>query len=486
MRTIAFVTSLTLLVCLVGCGPGQSENQRPVARINIDSELVPVGEQVVLDGSESSDPDGDPLIHRWSLETPSGSSATLSRSRGEEVSFTPDVIGDYSVELVVDDGALESAPRAVVITATESNANQAPVADAGSDIRAEPGQEVMLDATGSSDPDGDTLTYAWAVDRMPDDSEAELSDPTDAQPSFTPDLPGTYVFEVTVTDPDGASDDDLVVVEVVQVNPNDPPVADAGDAQTVEVGTEATLDASGSSDPNGDTLSFEWTLDSAPQGSTAMVESAEQEIASLTPDVEGEYVVMLSVDDGEAIDTDTVTVTAEPALPCLIIGEMYEGASFNKAVEIFNCGDDTIDLADFGYCLVQNDNTTCNKQLAFDGQLAAGDVRLFCHPDLVWDSTQSDICDVRDTVVNFNGDDRMFIFEDSDGSGNYTTSDAVVDAFGQISDRPSSTPWADGDFRRCNFEQFDGTGAFDDTLYYERVDIGDMSDLGVAPTEGCP
>jgi hypothetical protein len=481
---VAAVTCLAFLP--LACGPGESENQAPIAQISVDDNVVDVDEEVFLDGSDSSDPNGDTLIHRWTLSTPSGSASALNKRRGPNVSFVPDVDGEYTVELVVDDGLAESSPAAVVISAREADGNQPPTADAGSDITAEPQQEVTLDGTNSSDPDGDSLTYNWTIDSEPTDATASLDDPTSSEPTFTPGVSGTWVFELEVVDPEGETDTDMVVVEVVQVNPNDPPVAEAGDPQTVEVGTQVTLDGSASSDPNGDTLSFQWAIDSSPADSTAALSDADQSTAILTPDVAGEYVLSLTVGDGRDTDMDMVTVTAEPPLPCLIIGEVYEGASFEKAVEVFNCGDSALDVSEFGFCLVQNADTTCSRELIFSGTLAAGATRVVCHPQFVSGGPQPDFCDASDLVANFNGDDRMFVFEDTDASGTYTSDDTIVDAFGEIANQPSSKPWEDADYRRCNFEQFDGQSGFDDTVYYEKVSIGDTSDLSVAPTEGCP
>jgi hypothetical protein len=485
MRESVVLTILCLSVWPLACGPTDS-NERPAATISVDEDVVPVGQEVFLDGSESVDPDSDPLIYRWSLRAPSGSAAELGNGRAQRVSFTPDIEGDYTVQLTVDDGALESQTESVIISARVMDNNEPPVADAGTDITTEPEQTVKLDATGSTDPDGDTLTFAWSIESKPSGTETTLDDPTVARPSFVPDVAGSYIFEVVVSDTDGESDSDMVVVEVVQVNPNDPPMAEAGEPVTVEAGTEVRLDGGESSDPNGDPLAFQWTLDSAPDSSSGTIKDPGQQIATFTPDVAGEYVFSLTVDDGNATDSDTVTISAEPPLPCLIIGEMYEGASFDKAVEIYNCGDSTVELSDFGVCLVQNADTTCSRDFAFVGQLAAGATRVVCHPDFAWNTTQSDACTTRDTVANFNGDDRMYIFEDIDGTGSYTSGDLVVDAFGEIANQPTSKPWEAADYRRCNFEQYDGSGAFDHTNYYEKLDTSDKSHLGRPPSEGCP
>jgi hypothetical protein len=86
----------------------------------------------------------------------------------------------------------------------EPPANRSPVASAGAAQTVSTGTAVTLDASASSDPDGDSLSYAWNL-VGPAGSTATLATPTTTRPSFTPDLPGTYVATVTVADGRGAS-----------------------------------------------------------------------------------------------------------------------------------------------------------------------------------------------------------------------------------------------------------------------------------------
>jgi len=98
---------------------------------------------------------------------------------------------------------------------------------------------------------------------------------------------------------------------------NELPVADAGADQTVMVGQTATLDASGSYDPEGETLTYTWELIQAPTGGAAALSSTSGVTVELTPDLEGAWVVRLVVNDGKMdSQADTVQVTATGDLPC--------------------------------------------------------------------------------------------------------------------------------------------------------------------------
>lgn len=94
---------------------------------------------------------------------------------------------------------------------------------------------------------------------------------------------------------------------------NEPPEADAGFDQHVDVGETVSLDASASSDPDGDPLDYEWALLSAPSGSNALILSDTSEFATLQPDLAGVYEIELTVSDGDLEDTDDVNVIAEDA-----------------------------------------------------------------------------------------------------------------------------------------------------------------------------
>ncbi len=101
-------------------GPcGDERNQPPKADAGEDV-CVLFGDQVVLDGSESSDPEGEPLTYQWAvIKSPNGSSATLGSSTAATTPFNPDRLGDYVIELEVDDGELSDTDKVRVGVAME-------------------------------------------------------------------------------------------------------------------------------------------------------------------------------------------------------------------------------------------------------------------------------------------------------------------------------------------------------------------------------
>lgn len=90
-------------------------------------------------------------------------------------------------------------------------ADQAPSAVVSSDPFARVGATVLLDGSGSTDPEGEALTYRWTVLAAPSDSAAVLDNVTAAQPSFVPDVAGDYQFVLRVTDTHGNSSTSRVV-----------------------------------------------------------------------------------------------------------------------------------------------------------------------------------------------------------------------------------------------------------------------------------
>lgn len=215
-------------------------NHVPVAEAG-DAQLVGEGSPVNLDGSASFDSDSDPITYSWTQL--SGPTVALTGANTATPSFTapfvsaggsPGVVATLVFNLTVDDGfSPDAAAPGYSITDNQatvaidiSNINNDPIADAGSDITINEANPLQLNANGSSDPDGDALSFAWV---QVGGSTVVLSDANTPTPSFTAPFvsPGgeTLILEVTVQDGFGGSATDQVLVNVQ--NANDPPLVSA-------------------------------------------------------------------------------------------------------------------------------------------------------------------------------------------------------------------------------------------------------------------
>ena len=210
-----------------------------------------------------------------------------------------------------------------------------PVANAGSDLQATVNSSVTLNGSGSSDPDGGSLTYAWELSTRPEGSSASVTGATQATATFTPDLEGTYVATLTVTDEDGNEATDAVNIDVSEAvgsppvadirNGNGDPISEEQGNHTVSVNAPYSLDGSNSYDPDQDALTYTWEIAQAPEGSeNALLTGEDEAEAVFTPDVIGEYVIRLTVSDpsGNA-DTEEVTLVADTS-PTLISSNITE------------------------------------------------------------------------------------------------------------------------------------------------------------------
>ena len=92
-------------------------NTEPVANAGPDQKVI-AGSLVTLDGKDSYDADEDTLTYKWMVTSiPSDSSASIDDSTSATPSFVPDVVGSYVLNLVVNDGELESSADFITITA---------------------------------------------------------------------------------------------------------------------------------------------------------------------------------------------------------------------------------------------------------------------------------------------------------------------------------------------------------------------------------
>jgi len=156
-----------------------------------------------------------------------------------------------------------------------------------------------------NDPDGNPITAVWVSDPV----HGTLTLNSDGSFTYIPDANYNGSDNFTYKANDGKADSNVATVSITVNMVNDPPVASAGPDQTVEqssyAGAEVTLNGSGSSDPDGDPLTYEWTWD----GSLA---SGANPTATFPL---GSTTVTLTVSDGELSDTDTVEINVVDTTP---------------------------------------------------------------------------------------------------------------------------------------------------------------------------
>ena len=315
MLVLAAAVVLALSALMASCksnggGGNSGENTAPAANSGPDRNIS-TGSVVTLNGSGSTDADGNALTYAWSFTSaPGGSAATLSSATAVNPTFTADKDGAYVLSLVVNDGAVDSSADTVTITA--ATGNSAPVANAGLDQNVTTGSLVSLNGSNSNDANSDTLTYTWSFTSKPGSSTAALSSATAVNPTFTADMYGAYVLSLVVND--GTVDSAADTVTVTAATGNSAPVANAGLDQNVTTGSLVSLNGTSSTDANSDTLTYTWSFTSTPAGSTAAPSSATVVNPTFTADKDGAYVLNLVVNDG-TVDSaaDTVTITAATA-----------------------------------------------------------------------------------------------------------------------------------------------------------------------------
>ena len=280
-------------------------NDAPVA----DDQAVTAKESTDLEITlTATDMDGDALTFNVLSDPAHGALSGAA----PDLTYTPDVgyTGGDSFTFDASDGDAGSNVATVSITVAP---NSAPVADAGpdqtvSDSDGTGSESVILDGSGSFDPDGTIVSYVW--------KEGGTLVGTGMNPTATFGV-GIHTVTLTVTDNGGATG--LAATVVISVAPpNQAPVANAGPDQAGDEGSSIAFDGSGSSDPDGAIVAYAW--DFGDGGSATGVAAAHVYADN------GSYTVTLAVTVNQgATATNTATVTIANVAPIADAGGPYSG-----------------------------------------------------------------------------------------------------------------------------------------------------------------
>ncbi len=282
-------------------------NHPPIVKVN-DDMIVDEGTPVTLTGS-ATDPDNDPLTYAWGQY--SGPEVELSSYGDTSVSFIAPPVDPGSSKALLfiftaDDG--HGGKAAAMVKVTVKSTHISPTVSC-SDMSVLANTPVTLYAT-ISNPSGDVLIYHWKqISGIP----VKLSSSSELTPTFVSPIPngatGQLVFELTI-------DDNLVSLPgcdvLVNIGSTEaagvPPVADAGQDQTVDELTKVSLDGSAS---KGVHLKYSWEQVSGDKVTLLFSQTAQP--ALFAPPVPigetKELVFKLTVTNEFGQDSATVKIT---------------------------------------------------------------------------------------------------------------------------------------------------------------------------------
>lgn len=264
------------------------------------------GIAVRLDGSRSADPDGTIASYAWNFGN--GSSGS-----GVSPSVTYASAGTFTVTLTVTDNSGATSPPATT-SVTVNVGLQPPVANAGGPYTGSIGVPVAFTGTGSRDPDGSIVSYAWNFG-----DGGSGSGPT---PTHTYATAGAFTVTLTVTDNDNLTGTATATATITDGSGMQPPVANPGGPYAGTTGRTISFNGTASRDPDGTIVSYDWSFG---DGGTA---SGAQPLHAYA--ASGTYTVTLRVTDDtgrshSASTTATVTAPVNQA-PTANAGGPYSGA----------------------------------------------------------------------------------------------------------------------------------------------------------------
>ena len=248
-----------------------------------------VGTVISFNGSASSDADGTIVAYAWDF----GDGGVAD---GPTPTHSYSVDGTFTVMLTVTDNDGLTGTDTASATINPAGGNTPPVASANGPYTGTEGAPVQFSSSGSMDPDGTIVAYAWDF--------GDGGSSTAENPAHTYVAAGTYTVSLTVTDDAGDTTSDATTATIEAVVVNTPPTADPNGPYTGFVGESMTFDGSGSVDPDGSIVAYDWDFGDG-------TEAADAGPAPMhTYSAAGQFTVTLTVTD-DAGETDAASTTAD-------------------------------------------------------------------------------------------------------------------------------------------------------------------------------
>ncbi len=260
------------------------ELAKPTAKIE-GPAVSKIGEKVMLDARGSNSSRGNKLNYLWRQKSGPFISDFEMVFEGAAERFQPPRAGEYEFELIVSDTYMESEPAFHSLKVV--NDSDPPVAVVVAPERAAPGALLKLDATQSYDLEGSPLTYKWRQTGGPKVTKYLIDDHIgDAAPAFYPPEPGTYSFELVVTN--GRLQSKPVEIDIVVDDAANAPRFSIVGPQVAKTGEPFTLTAQISAPAKGGSpLVLNWRQLEGPAPSRGDPQGVDLKATTLTP---GRYV----------------------------------------------------------------------------------------------------------------------------------------------------------------------------------------------------
>ncbi len=301
------------------------------------------GSSVALDGSGSTDPDGSVTLFEWDCTDDGIYDTSSSSSTGSTCTYP--AVGNYQLRLRVrdNDGATDTDTASVSVT------NTAPTADAGGPYTVNQGVALSMDGSGSSDPDGSIVQYGWDCTN---NGIINVTSGSATAATCTYAGVGTFTIALTVTDNNGATNTATTTVTVT----NTLPTADAGGPYTAGVpNVPLPLDGSGSFDPDGNIVSWQW--DCTNDGSF----DSTGQVGSCTYVIGGGFNLRLRVTDDDGGTDEQITTVGVATKTVLFVSDSATDTNIAAAVQ---ADGHTVVTATDQYVAATNETTALTYNLA--------------------------------------------------------------------------------------------------------------------------
>jgi serine protease len=287
----------------------------PTASISASATTVTAGTTVTLDGSASTAAGTRTIAsYAWSITSGATYASFSGATNAATASLKTAGIGSVTVQLTITDSSGTQATKTQTITVTAPAAPTVSIVASATAVAA--GTAVTFDGSGSKAASGlDIASYQWSVTPA-SGSPSNLATFTTATNASTASVStlgsgsGSFTVTLTVTDSVGQTGSATSTVTVTTLAPT---ASISASATTVTAGSSVTLDSTGSSAPNGRTLTgYQWSLTDG-SGIAAFSGGTTGSTATVTTSGAGTFTVQLLLTDSsgaQASKTQTITVTS--------------------------------------------------------------------------------------------------------------------------------------------------------------------------------